>query len=119
MIEGKCDVCGVEITPAETQQQYNRNLGLHKSNAHSISGTRKYIPVSQMTPEQYAHYKALKAARKSNRKKDAQRKYKQNWKKKAEKEGNRQALSERAAEPLRLDHCPHCHARFFIVVNKL
>lgn len=37
-ITGSCPVCGDQIKPAATQQQFNRNLGLHKYKRHNMRG---------------------------------------------------------------------------------
>lgn len=37
-ITGRCDICNAEIKPADSQSQFERNLGQHKLHAHNIRG---------------------------------------------------------------------------------
>lgn len=89
-ITGNCDVCDSPIRPAKTQQQFNRNLGLHKFKHHGLRGSSHSV-----------QYKLRKeSGRERLLKSDARR---------------RELAMPETPIQVSLPTCPCCGARFYAV----
>lgn len=91
--EKTCEICQQVMPPAKSEAQANRNLGLHKRNAHGIRG--KSLSVQ---------YKLRRLQGKQNR------------------PYNRKPTAPEPASAelhqVRLDSCPICGSRFYAVKGK-
>lgn len=113
-ITGRCEICNGEICPADTQAQFNRNYGVHKKKIHGIAGARSiYRKTTGETPKKPTTAKLRRIRRLQQI--EYRRKKKQLELLEQMQNGVPSVPKTSNAEPCRLDACPACGSRFYIV----
>ena len=120
MIQKTCDICGAKAKPADSDQQANRNLGMHKWSAHQVRGTAnssRYKQAREAKDPKRVLQKpiAVEGDPVGNRKR-YQAWYRATHKNKARRARPVHAtVTESEPVPIRLSECPCCGARFWAV----
>lgn len=105
MFQHKCDLCGEEVKPADTQIQLTRNIAMHNKYKHGIS-SKGYIPV-HLRPD----HPKFKPPPGTSPAKLAQ--MEQARKAKQLERARAKAMDEASkVRPLELKSCPKCGAEF-------
>lgn len=109
-IQGKCEICGVNIKSADNQAQYNRNLGLHKRTRHGIAG-KKYVPRKARNPEMENPELEIRVPQtREEINAERRRKYQENYRRLRKQ----QQQPSSNVVPALLSQCCVCGARFYV-----
>ncbi len=96
-----CDICGEPVRGADTEDQLNRNIGLHKRSKHGIKGRENERYLRELARGMREHQKKKRGRPRKNPLPEA-----------SEPKPEIRILP--TVKPCLLDHCPACNARFYI-----